>query len=351
MLQNYKTNMKFFKLLTIILLNITITACGGSDTKKNNFSIKTNAVKNAITNNSTLEVSINNPKKLTINSVKYTLDNKSITATTNLSHFKLGNFPIKAIISYNDGETETATQHISILNAVPPKVYNYEIINTYPHDITSYTQGLEFYNGELYESTGQYGESKLRKLDYKNGDVLENEKLANDYFGEGITVLNDKIYLLTWRKGVGFVYDPKTFKKTSSFKYGKSKEGWGLCNDKNLIYKSDGTERIWTLNPNTLAETDNIQVYTHKGKIGRLNELEWINGKIYANIYQKDGVVIINPKNGATEAVINFSPLKKEVKQHKKLDVLNGIAYNPETETIFVTGKHWNKLFEVRITE
>ncbi len=344
--------MRFFKLLIIIFLSAFICACGESNAKKkNNFSIKTNAVKNAIANNKTLEISLNNPKNLTIKSVNYSLNDKPITASTNLSSFKLGKYPIKAIINYGDGETETAVQNISILNAASPKVLNFEIINTYPHDITSYTQGLEFYNGELYESTGQYGASKLRKLDYKNGTVVKNIDLAKDYFGEGLTVINDYIYQLTWKKGTGFVYDVNTFKKTSSFKYGKSKEGWGLCNDKMNLYKSDGTALIWTLDPKTLAEIDNIQVYTHKGKIGRLNELEWIDGKIYANIYQKDGVVIINPKNGATEAVINFSPLKKKVKQHKDLDVLNGIAYNPETETIFVTGKHWNKLFEVKITE
>ncbi len=344
--------MSFFKLLTITFLSLFVIACGDNTSKKkNNFSIKTNALKNAIANNKTLEVGLNNPKNFTVKSVNYTLNDKPINANTNLSAFKLGKFPIKATINYNDGETETAVQNISILSATSPKVYNYEIINTYPHDITSYTQGLEFYNGELYESTGQLGKSKLRKLDYKNGTVLENVDLDKDYFGEGLTVLNDNIYQLTWQKGTGFVYDVKTFKKTSSFKYGKSKEGWGLCNDKTNLYKSDGTERIWTLNSETLAETDNIQVYTHKGKIGRLNELEWIDGKIYANIYQRDGVVIINPKNGATEAVVDFSPLKKEVKQHKDLDVLNGIAYNPETKTIFVTGKHWNKLFEVKITE
>lgn len=341
--------MNFFKVLTIIFLSLCITACGGETKKKNNFSLKTNAVNNTIATNKTLEISLNNPKNLQVNAVTYSLDGNSITEKTDLSSFKLGSYPIKATISYANEETEIATHTIAIVNTKPPKVFTYEIINTYPHDITSYTQGLEFYKGELYESTGQYGDSKLRKLNYKTAEVLENVDVDKAYFAEGLTVLNDNIYQLTWKKGTGFIYDAITFKKTSSFKYGKSLEGWGLCNDKKVLYKSDGTERIWTLNPETLSETNNIQVYTNKGKIGRLNELEWINGKIYANIYQKDGVVIINPKNGATEAVINFSPLKKEVEQHKKLDVLNGIAFNPDTQTIFVTGKYWNKLFEVKI--
>ena len=228
-------------------------------------------------------------------------------------------------------------------------MYSYKIINEYPHDIRSYTQGLEFHNGELYESTGQYRESKLRKVNYKTAEVLNNINLEAQYFGEGLTILNDKIYQLTWQEQIGFIYDVNTFKKTSSFKYGQSKEGWGLCNNGFQIYKSDGTEHIWLLDTNTLAEKEKLQVYTNKGKVGSLNELEWINGKIYANIYQRNGVVIINPDNGAVEGVIDFSPLRKLVKQHQGLDVLNGIAYNPDTNTIFVTGKRWDKLFEVEV--
>ncbi|MDC0009541.1 glutaminyl-peptide cyclotransferase, partial [Winogradskyella sp.] len=135
----------------------------------------------------------------------------------------------------------------------------------------------------------------------------------------------------------------------SSFKYGASKEGWGFCNDGEKLYKSDGTEKIWTINPENLTEENHIEVYTEKGKIPSLNELEWINGKIFANIYQRNGVVIINPKNGGVEGVIDFEPLKKLVTQHSELDVLNGIAYHPERKTIFVTGKNWDKLFEVTI--
>ncbi|MBT8273141.1 MAG: glutaminyl-peptide cyclotransferase, partial [Bacteroidia bacterium] len=142
-----------------------------------------------------------------------------------------------------------------------------------------------------------------------------------------------------------------TFERKSSFKYGQSKEGWGLCNDKEVLYKSDGTEKIWILDPETLAEKDHIQAFTNKGKIVGLNELEWIEGKIYANRYQKNGVAIINPESGAIEGVIDFSSLREKVKQHPKLDVLNGIAYNPETKTIFVTGKNWDKLFEVEIVD
>ncbi|MEJ6792643.1 MAG: glutaminyl-peptide cyclotransferase [Lacinutrix sp.] len=341
--------MNGFKHLIIIILAITLSNCGG-DSNKKNFSISTNATNNTIPLNEVLEITIKNPNKLEIESISYTFDGKTIKDTTTLLDFKLGSHDIIATVIY-DGETETATQNISIVNNEAPKVYGYQIINTYPHDITSYTQGLEFYNGELYESTGQKGESKLRKVDYKTGEVLKNVDLADNYFGEGLTVLDKNIYLLTWLSGKGFVHNADTFERKSTFKFGKSQEGWGICNDGKMLYKSDGTEKIWYLNPETLVEDDHIQVYTNKGKIGKLNELEWINGKIYANIYQKNGIVIINPENGATEAVIDFSPLKELVTKHKGLDVLNGIAYNPETQTIFVTGKRWDKLFEVKIIE
>ena len=341
--------MNGFKHLIIIILAFSLSNCGDNLNKKK-FGISTNATNNTIALNQVLELNIKNPNNLEVESISYTLDGKNIEEKTPLSNFKLGSHDIIATIKY-DGETEIVTQTISIVNAETPKVFGYQIINTYPHDITSYTQGLEFYNGELYESTGQKGESKLRKVNYKTGEVLKNVNLADNYFGEGLTVLNDNLYLLTWLSGKGFVYNPESFERKSTFKFGKSQEGWGICNDGKILYKSDGTEKIWLLNPETLVEDDYIQVYTNKGKIGKLNELEWINGKIYANIYQKNGVVIINPENGATEAVIDFSPLKERVTKHKGLYVLNGIAYNPETQTIFVTGKRWDKLFEVKIVK
>ena len=336
------------KFLSIILLSIIFISCGSnSNTKKSSFSIKTNAKKNTITLGETINLSIANPKNHAIKSVSYEMNGSKVSESFTVNS-KLGVQEVTALIVYDDQKVSISTP-ITILNNEVPKVYTFKILNEYPHDITSYTQGLEFYKGELYESTGQRGESKLRKVNYKTAEVLNNIDLAKEYFGEGLTILNDKIYQLTWQQGTGFVYDVSTFKKTSSFKYGKSKEGWGICNDDNLLYKSDGTEKIWTLDPNTLTEGEHIQVFTNKGKIDNINELEWINGKIYANRYQKNGVAIINPLNGAVEGVIDFSSLKKKVTQHAKLDVLNGIAYNPDTKTIFVTGKRWDKLFEVEI--
>ena len=343
--------MNRFKYLTIIFLGVLLISCGSnSGHKKSDFTIKTNAIKGNISNSETLQLSLENKKNHTIDSVLYRLNGNIINEASALNNFKLGKQTVEATVYY-DGEKQTTSSTVTILNSELPKVYTYKIINEYPHDITSYTQGLEFYNDTLFESTGQLKESKLRKLNYKTGTVLKDLKLADEYFGEGLTILNNKVYQLTWQKGTGFVYDVNTFEKLSSFRYGNSKEGWGLCNYDNTIYKSDGTEKIWLLNSETLVEQEYIQVYTNKGKIIGINEMEWIDGKIYANRYQKDGVAIINPKNGAVIGVVDFKPLKKLVTQHEGLDVLNGIAYNPKTKTIFVTGKRWDKLFEVEIIE
>lgn len=341
--------MWLLKSAIILSLSLFIISCGSKNgTHKSDFSITTNADKGNISIADTLVVSLTNKKNHVIDSIVYKLNGNRITETVTLSDFRLGKQDLEAIVYFN-GTSQIANLAITILNNSIPEVYTYTILNEYPHDITSYTQGLEFRNDTLYESTGQYGQSKLRRLDYKTGEVINNINLSDEYFGEGLTILSDKIYQLTWKKGTGFVYDVNTFEKISSFKYGESKEGWGLCNDETIIYKSDGTENIWLLNPNTLVEDDHIQVYTNKGKITGINEMEWIDGQIYANRYQKDGVAIINPKNGAVIGVIDFSPLKKKVTQHEGLDVLNGIAYNPKTKTIFVTGKRWDKLFEVEI--
>ncbi|MEL0649810.1 glutaminyl-peptide cyclotransferase [Algibacter sp. TI.3.09] len=343
--------MKTFKYLIIIFLSIIIVACGSNNgLKKNDFSIITNAEKGNISVNETLKLSLENKKSHKIDSVSYTLDGKQIDDNFDLSHFKLGKQTVEATVYFN-GEKQTINTSVTILNNESPKIFTYNILNEYPHDITSYTQGLEFYKDTLYESTGQNKESKLRKVDYKTGEVFKNINLADEFFGEGLTVLNDKVYQLTWQKGTGFVYDANTLEKLNSFKYANSKEGWGLTHNDKSIYKSDGTEKIWLLNPETLVEEEYIQVFTNKGKIIGINEMEWIDGKIFANRYQKDGVAIINPKNGAVIGVIDFSPLKKLVTQHDGLDVLNGIAYNPKTKTIFVTGKRWDKLFEIEIVE
>ena len=336
------------KVLKIIIVATLISGCGNSSKPIKHFLIQTNANKNVISNTDTLKLSLSNPSNKKIDSVNYVMNNSAVADIFSLQNSSLGEKMIKAEVFYG-GKKEVALQKVIVVNGSTPKLYNYELLNTYPHDITSYTQGLEFYNGVLYESTGQYGESKLRALDYKNDAILNNVNLSRSYFGEGLTVLNDKIYQLTWKEGRGLIYDVNTFETLGSFNYGQSKEGWGLCNDGRQLYKTDGSENIWILNAETLEEERFVQAYTNKGRLTNLNELEWVEGKIYANRYQKNGVAIINPINGAIEAVLDFKDLKNKVTKHPGLDVLNGMAYNPDTKTLFVTGKRWDKLFEVRI--
>lgn len=339
--------MQFYKYIILFCLSLILTNCGETNgSKTTGLSINTE-VKSFMLGD-TLKLSINNPKKLDITNVSYQLNGKAITNEIILDEVTLGKKDVTAIVSYND-KSETISKSIKVFNNIKPSYYTYEVVNTYPHDITSYTQGLEFYKGELYESTGQKKESKLRKVNFETGEILKNINLEDRYFGEGLTILNDKIYQLTWQAKRGFVYDVNTFEKLSTFNYGTSKEGWGICNDGKTLFKSDGTEKIWLLDPTDLAEKGHIEVYTEKGTIPSLNELEWVDGKIFANIYQRNGVVIINPKTGGVEGVIDFKPLKALVTQHPGLDVLNGIAYHPERKTIFVTGKNWDKLFEVKI--
>ena len=338
------------KIFTLLVIALFLSCGDNTKNQQPNFSIKTNAEGGKIQLGKTLSLSLKNSKNLEISGTTFSLNDKTIDSNFKLENVKLGKQTIKAVVSH-DGKVEEVSTSITILSNKKPDILSFEIINEYPHDITSYTQGLEFHNGKLYESTGQYGESKLRITDHKTGEIIENVDLTSSFFGEGLTILNNNIYQLTWQENTGFIYDAETLEKKSSFKYGQSKEGWGICNDGNNLYKSDGTEKIWTLNPDTLTEEKFVQVYTHKGMIPSLNELEWIDGKIYANIYQRNGVVIINPVNGMVESVIDFSSLKKKVTQHEGLDVLNGLAYNPDRKTLFVTGKRWDKIFEVRIVE
>ncbi|MEJ4087988.1 glutaminyl-peptide cyclotransferase [Galbibacter orientalis] len=348
--------MYFYKFLIISFLVVSIGGCNSNNSsEKKLFSLKISSDSKKIQQGNVLKIQLENKKNKEIDSISYQLHGKRINVTNNsfkLNADKLGIQKLEATV-YFEGETATVSENITVLASQAPKVYTYEIINTYPHDIKAYTQGLEFYNDTLYESTGRKGISSLRKVDYKTGDVLNKIDLDNSYFGEGITIINNKVYMLTWQAGKGFVYDLNTFEQLDSFTYNQSKEGWGLTHtpDGKKIYKSDGSDKIWILNPDTLVEEDFIETVTNSSVFNKANELEYVDGKIYANVYLKDSAMIIDAKTGAIIGVIDFRGLKDKVKQHADLDVLNGIAYNPTSKTFFVTGKNWDKMFEVTIKE
>ena len=303
---------------------------------------------------SPLSLSVTETNGKVIDSVVFYLDGVK-TSTKNpysvdISNKTLGKHTLSAVV-YHEGKSKRRNNSIYFLADKAPILYNYEIVNTYPHDPKAFTQGFEFHNGYLYESTGQKGQSSIRKTALKTGKVLQKQSLDAAYFGEGITIYDGKIYQLTWQSKKGFVYDLESFQRLDSFAYGKSIEGWGLTHNATELIKSDGTERLWFLDPKTQKETHYIEAYTNKRKAERLNEIEYIRGKIYANIWQKNTIVLIDANNGAIEGLVNLNSLAKKV---DKVDptgdyVLNGIAYDSKNDRLFVTGKNWSQTFEIRL--
>ena len=231
--------------------------------------------------------------------------------------------------------------------AVEPLFYTYEVVAEYPHLRTSYTQGLQFVDGELWEGTGEYGNSRILRTDLATGKVLESKPISDEEFGEGITLLGDKIYQLTWLNGKLHTYDRKSLRHLATHTY--KGEGWGLTTDGERLYMSDGSNYIRILNPETMKQEGRFGVTLRGESLQYLNELEWIDGKIWANVYTTDHIVIINPENGVVEGVINLSGILPEKERDSRTDVLNGIAYDKETKRIFVTGKNWSKLYEIKI--
>ena len=292
-------------------------------------------------------INVISPNNKIIDSIEYYLNGGLVSNEVKLVDYKVGENNVSVKI-FSNNETISINKKFDIYSNIEPEIMTYNVISEYTHDKNAYTQGLEFYKNQLYESTGLNGKSTLRKSDYKSGEILNIVNLDYEYFGEGLTVINDKIYQLTWKNNIGIIYD-LDFNKIVTFDYGKSKEGWGLCNDGSFIYKSDGTNKIWVLDPETLQEIRFIEVLTNKSRIKNINELEYIDGKIYANTYQfnRDVVIVINPLNGIVERVIDFSGIRDRVTQKADLDVMNGIAYFDGK--MFVTGKNWDKLFEVEV--
>jgi glutamine cyclotransferase len=227
-------------------------------------------------------------------------------------------------------------------------VFGYGIATKYPHDRGAFTQGLVYHSGVLYEGTGLYGRSTLRRVDLRTGDVRDTVTLGSSYFGEGIAVLNDRIYQLTWREQTGFVYDRETFALLDRFSY--STEGWGLTTDGTRLIASNGTDRITFHDPGTFAELDSIAVRADGEPVQGLNELEYVNGEIWANVFLTDRIARIDRTTGAVRGWIDLSGLLSE-NDRADLDVgvLNGIAYDAAKNRLFVTGKNWPKLFEIKL--
>jgi glutamine cyclotransferase len=244
-------------------------------------------------------------------------------------------------------EPPRAEQTAPAQSPEPVPVYTYRVVKSYPHDPHAFTQGLLFEQGCFYESTGRYGESSVRKVEISTGTVIRLRKLPARYFGEGLTAFQDKLVQLTWRSRIGFVYDKERFARLKEFAY--PTEGWGLTHDGKQLIMSDGSSTLYFRDPETFEEIDAVQVYDREVPVSGLNELEYIRGEIYANVFPSDRIARIDPLNGQVKAWVDLSGLLSVERRNPEVQVLNGIAYDSQHDRLFVTGKLWPRVFEIEI--
>ena len=230
---------------------------------------------------------------------------------------------------------------------LPPPEYGFRVIKTYPHDRSAFTQGLEYRDGVLYEGTGMTGRSSVRKVELATGRVLQKFDVPPPFFGEGITVLNQQILELTWQSQTGFVYDKSSLQLLRSFSY--AGQGWGMTNDGRQIYMSDGSSEIRVWDPATLKEVRRITVKDGSAPITQLNELEWVRGEIYANVWQTERIARISPADGKVLGWIDLTGILPKTERPDPDAVLNGIAYDAAGDRLFITGKLWPKIFEIKV--
>ncbi len=294
----------------------------------------------------------------TIDSVRVTFDGKLVavllsapwecTVTGDFTGMT-GRKPVKAV-AYTSGKTQSVTRFVIIYSDSAPKRLGYRIINSYPHDPGAFTQGLFFHGGVLYEGTGQESGSTLRTADLETGRVIRQHTLDPSLFGEGITLYNDRIFQVTWQNKVGFVYNRSDFRQINKIYY--QGEGWGLTTIGDRIVRSDGTNILYFHEPEMFDAVSRLEVYDNEKKVDQLNELEYINGEIWANIWMTDLIARIDPLSGKVNSYVDLSRLYPEAKRREvNADVLNGIAWDKLTGRIFVTGKRWPGLYEIEVIE
>jgi glutamine cyclotransferase len=273
-----------------------------------------------------------------------------ITFEFNTTNLHVGTYLIVLTGTLENGMTQIEQRTLRVLSNIIPEKWSAEIVNEYPHLETSFTQGLEFDGNTLFEGTGdpnQNGQTIVAEVDLKTGEIKRKIGLDATYFGEGISIFGEELFQLTWKNGKCVVYDKNTFAVTRELKY--TGEGWGLCHDDKNLIMSDGSERIYFRDPKTFEITKTIEVYTDQGPLNYLNELEYIDGKIYANIWTSSNLAVIDPESGKVIALIDAANVVREGKGNG--EVLNGIAWNKSTKKTYLTGKYWPKLFEVKLNK
>ena len=288
--------------------------------------------------------------KIFIDSNLVTSNKNSEFSYTLKNYESLGKHTLKVISVKTDGIEGIYFKPFEILSDVVPEKYGYELIQSFPHDTSYYTEGLEINNGFLYESIGREGKSKLIKAGLKTGKSIKSVKLQDKYFGEGITILNDRIFQLTYKAKIGFVYELDNMTRIDSFHF-ESAEGWGMTNDGKNLIMSDGTNMLTYIDPVSYKLVKKIQVYDDKNQVLYLNELEYSEGYIYANVWTTFLIVKIDPKTGKVVSKIDMDGILINSNQVNQVDVLNGIAIDPDTKKMYVTGKFYPKIFEIKLVK
>ncbi len=350
--------MKRFVFPFVLLFCVTFLSCSNTSerSRKPVSSITIIPKKNNYTIGEKVSVQVQTKlKNGTIDNIRVYYQNKLLKESKQLDFTienveldELGTNTFNVVATKTDDVNNSRTAAINVFSNVVPKKLTYRVVNNYPHNHTYYTQGLEYKNGFIFEGTGENGESGLFKVNLNNGNTLQSYFLADKYFGEGITILNDKIYQLTYHSQKGFVYNLDDFALIDSFRY-NNQQGWGLTNDTKNLIMSDGTTVLTWLNPENFEVVKTVQVANNRGLINNINELEYIDGTIYANIYTTEIVIQIDPETGKVLSEINMAGILDMYRNSDKVDYMNGIAWDSEKNRLFVTGKWWPRLFEIQL--
>jgi len=333
----------FGNMMTLLII-LNLLACSGQKTG-NLIKIEKPLASVKYTIGERIDFSIVNTTDEKPDSIVINVDGKIIKDNTYITD-RVGSINYIAT-AYKDGIIDVNRGTIGVITNKIPSIRKISIIESYPHSTDSYTQGLIFRNNLFYESVGEYNHSALKVVEPATGKTIKETKLAKNIFAEGLEEISGKLYQLSWREKTCFQYDISEINLTNKFSY--QGEGWGLATDGNLLYMSDGTSRIRIISPDSFRHIGNIDVLDQRGEVNLLNELEWIDGKIWANIYQSNWIAIINPKTGEVESYIDCSILDREIKHSKETDVLNGIAYDKEGKNIYLTGKKWDRMFLIKL--
>jgi glutamine cyclotransferase len=357
-MNHFFQKIRTYRFLSFMILSVGLLSVRCSDEPENfaQFTFKENL---AVSYNSEIEIGIE-PLMSDLSLIELQIGDSIFSKWKNPGmkklNFKLmttqlgiGAKEIVLIATNNSGETYKDERIIRVLSDLKPELWSYEVVSTSPHNIANFTQGFEFDGKQLIEGTGQLGQSKIAKIDLSTGADMNKIGLDATHFGEGITIMGDTIYQLTWTSGKCFLYDKNTLQiLPKEFTY--KGEGWGLCNDGKSLIMSDGTERLTFRNPKTFAVERIIEVYTHEQPVIRLNELEYIDGLIYANIWMTNNIAIIEPETGRVIGVIDGANLVT-IGRGKVGEVFNGIAYNAAENAIYVTGKNWEKIIKIKLID